>query len=29
MSWGILPEGHHLEKPVPVFPRIEAAVKED
>ena len=29
MSWGILPEGHQLEKPVPVFPRIEATAKED
>jgi methionyl-tRNA synthetase len=27
MSWGILPEGHQLEKPDPIFPRIEATTK--
>ena len=28
-SWGKLPEGHQLGKPVPIFPRIEATAKVD
>jgi methionyl-tRNA synthetase len=28
-SWGILPEGHQLGKPHPIFPRIEATAKVD
>ena len=28
-SWGKLPEGHQLEKPDPIFPRIEAPAKVD
>jgi methionyl-tRNA synthetase len=28
-SWGILPEGHQLGKPHPIFPRIEATARVD
>ena len=28
LSWGLLPKGHQLGQPVPLFPRLEVEPKE-
>jgi len=29
LKWGLIPDGHEIEKPSPVFPRIDVKAIED